>query len=492
MTSTRTSLRLVTVAVIVGAFAMPAGAQVELLEQYEHESWDGEAVDGSWAEAIEAVREAHPHLRDLRNLDLINTRRVRGFLGRGLEVTIPQGGFRGFGPYARLAQPADEAWYRYHIRLTGFYPAGSGKLPGLADASLSSSAKGCIPSTSGAPGWSARHMFERVGTHGAGLHEVPIGVYLYHLGQAGGCGDEIMFNAALQQHRWTCIEGHVRMNTPGQSNGLFEAWVDGEKVATVTELEFRRPSETHIKVREMWDNVYFGGSYPTPNQLRMVYDQVVVSSSNRVGCVDPFLDDNNSQHEGAFTELHARGLFFGCDDRMACPYDRLTRAEFAAMLHRLLSPPPGPNAFIDDDGHWGESVLDSLAAAGIMRGCNPPANTRACPDAPVSRAEVAALVRRAVVLPPGPDAFDDDNGHWAEADIDAIAAAGVTRGCNDGSGYCPNATMLRQEAATFMLRVDDLRTTIQPLSAPALPEWPPPGPPAEVPLDEREWNGPVD
>ncbi len=491
MSRTRFTLDIFLVAVLVFGVATPGGAEVVLLEEYEHDSWDGEPIDGSWEEAIAEVREAHPYLADLRILDLSNTRLVRGFLGRGLEVTVPAGGFRGFGPYARLSQPVDEAWYRYHLRLTGFYPVGSGKLPGLADASLSASAKGCNPSTESAPGWSARHMFERVGTNGAGVNEVPIGVYLYHLGQAGTCGDEIMFDVGLPQHRWTCLEGHVRLNTPGQSDGLFEAWVDGEKVATVTGLEFRRPDETHIRVREMWNNVYFGGSYATPNQLQLVYDQVVVGSTSRVGCVDPFLDDNDSPHEGAFTELHARGLFFGCDDRLACPYDPLTRAEIAAMMHRLISPPPGTDAFSDDDGHWGEPVLNSLAAAGIMRGCNPPANTRVCPDAPVSRAEVAALVRRSLALPAGPDAFDDDNGHWAENDINAIAAAGITRGCHDGTGYCPQRTMLRQEAATFMLRLDNWRATLQPLSAPQLPDWPPSGPPPEVPIEEREWNGPL-
>src|SRR5690606_32549585 len=111
------------------------------------------------------------------------------------------------------------------------------------------------------------------------------------------------------------------------------------------------------------------------------------------------------------------GLLFGCEDRLACPLGTLTRGELAAMLHRVISPPSGPDAFTDDSGHFAEGSINGLAKAGILRGCNPPANTRVCPDAPVTRAEVAAMIVRALHLPAGPNAFGDDNGHWAEGDI---------------------------------------------------------------------------
>ena len=40
-----------------------------------------------------------------------------GFAGNGLEVVIPEGGFRGLGPLDRLEPAPTEAWYRYHVRL---------------------------------------------------------------------------------------------------------------------------------------------------------------------------------------------------------------------------------------------------------------------------------------------------------------------------------------------------------------------------------------
>ncbi len=55
--------------------------------------------------------------------------------------------------------------------------------------------------------------------------------------------------------------------------------------------------------------------------------------------------------------------------------------------------------FSDDNGHLFENDIDSIAAAGITKGCNPPANTRFCPNDNVTRGEMAAFLRRALELP---------------------------------------------------------------------------------------------
>jgi hypothetical protein len=486
MTRLRSVIPGLLTAILVMGLAVPAGAAPAVDQTFEDETWDGEAVEGDWLPAIEELREAHPYLADVRSLDMTRTHRIRGYNGKGLRVTIPPGGYRGFGPYARLPRVVDEAWFRYMIRLDGFYPTSSGKLPGLADASTHYTAKGCNPSTESDPGWSGRLMFDAVGTHGAGPREVPIGLYLYHLDQASSCGDELMFGS-LAQGRWYCIEGRVRMNSPGLSNGVVEVLVDGERLLRRSGLRFRRATEPEIGVRELWDNVYFGGKYATPNQLALTIDEMEVSATGRVRCSDPFSDDNSNIHRGALTELYDRGLLLGCHHGLACPEGVLTRAQFAAMLHRVLRPPSGPDAFSDDQGHFAERAIDSLAGIGVLKGCDPPANTLICPDAPVTRAEVAAMVDRALDLPDGPDSFADDDGHWAEAPIDALAAAGITHGCSE-AGYCPERTMVRGEAASFTVRVDDLVSeTLTPLAAPQLPPWPPSGPAPVKPLEEREW-----
>jgi hypothetical protein len=233
--------------------------------------------DGRWAEGLNDVRQS-----DLRNSTTVES----GFDGSGLEVRIPRGHHRGLGSYQRLQGQADEAWYRYHIQLLGFHSRSSGKLPGLSGL-YSSSAKGCLPSRPGSPGWSARGMFGAEGTRGAPGGEIPIGVYLYHLDQPRECGEPLWWeNSSLKPGQWHCIEGYVKLNTPGLRDGFVKGWLDGTQRFSRDGLAFRRTNETGVGIREMWLDVYFGGKKPTTDPLRLVIDDVVVSTAGRVGCLD--------------------------------------------------------------------------------------------------------------------------------------------------------------------------------------------------------------
>ncbi len=44
----------------------------------------------------------------------------------------------------------------------------------------------------------------------------------------------------LENDRWYCIETHEVMNTPGVADGISEAWVDGVKVITNTDVGWQR------------------------------------------------------------------------------------------------------------------------------------------------------------------------------------------------------------------------------------------------------------
>ncbi|MCP4306311.1 MAG: S-layer homology domain-containing protein, partial [bacterium] len=52
----------------------------------------------------------------------------------------------------------------------------------------------------------------------------------------------------------------------------------------------------------------------------------------------------------------------------------------------------------DDNDSIFEDDIAKLAAAGITRGCNPPANTNYCPNSPVTREQMAAFINRAANL----------------------------------------------------------------------------------------------
>ena len=82
---------------------------------------------------------------------------------------------------------------------------------------------------------------------------------------------------------------------------------------------------------------------------------------------------------------------------MFCPNDNVTRGQMAAFLVRALGlTDSGTTDFVDDDTSIFEADIEKLAAAGITKGCNPPENTRFCPEDRVTRGQMAAFLNRAV------------------------------------------------------------------------------------------------
>ena len=96
--------------------------------------------------------------------------------------------------------------------------------------------------------------------------------------------------------------------------------------------------------------------------------------------------------------LATEGITRGCvpDGTEFCPKDSVTRGQMAAFLVRALNltDDGGGNKFIDDDGSIFEDDIAKLAASGITRGCNPPQNTRFCPNDNVTRGQMAAFLHR--------------------------------------------------------------------------------------------------
>lgn len=112
-----------------------------------------------------------------------------------------------------------------------------------------------------------------------------------------------------------------------------------------------------------------------------------------------FDDDDGSLHEPAIEILFARGITSGCDVRRFCPSEAVTRGQMAAFLRRALGLGPADgDYFTDDDSSIFEDDINRLASAGITSGCNPPRNDRYCPDDAVTRAQMAAFLVRALGL----------------------------------------------------------------------------------------------
>jgi hypothetical protein len=181
-----------------------------------------------------------------------------------------------------------------------------------------------------------------------------------------------------------------------------------------------------------------------------------------------FIDDDGSVHESDIEAISAAGITRGCNppwNDEFCPTRAVSRGEMAAFLVRALGLEPGPERFVDDTFSVFQADINALAAAGITRGCNPPANDRFCPDRPVTRGEMAAFLTRAYGYEATTtDRFLDDDDSVFESDIDALASSGVTRGCDPpaNQNFCPDDLVTRQQMASFLTRAEDLPTEAVP------------------------------
>ena len=156
------------------------------------------------------------------------------------------------------------------------------------------------------------------------------------------------------------------------------------------------------------------------------------------------------------------------------PSGVVTRAQMATFIARLLDtvaeldrgstdlqrlPSSGPDAFTDDDGlQPHEANIDRLAVAGIVAGSG---GGDFRPGEAVTRGQMATFVNNAQNFLTGSpftsteDFFTDDDGNTHEANINAIAAAGVAQGVG-GDRYAPSAPVTRSQMASFLVR--DLST----------------------------------
>ena len=154
--------------------------------------------------------------------------------------------------------------------------------------------------------------------------------------------------------------------------------------------------------------------------------------------------------------LGLAGITDGCAVRRFCPAQAVTRGQMATFLSRVV-PQPATDAdfFGDDDGSPHQEGINRLAQADIAHGCS---TTRFCPNTSVTRGQMAAFITRALDLPAASvDAFSDDGRSRHEGAINALASVNITSGCDAGrpQRFCPDATVTRAQMAAFLVRMMD-------------------------------------
>ena len=86
---------------------------------------------------------------------------------------------------------------------------------------------------------------------------------------------DLYSSISLADNRWYCIETHEQLNTPGVANGIAEAWVDGARVLSRTNVMYRLAGNTNL-----WKTV---GIFRQIGAGNMWWDRYAVGDT-RIGC----------------------------------------------------------------------------------------------------------------------------------------------------------------------------------------------------------------
>jgi hypothetical protein len=215
-----------------------------------------------------------------------------------------------------------------------------------------------------------------------------------------------------------------------------------------------------VLVNGQLDNSFRRGyaTWSAPSQASWIFDGRMDAwtreRQDRFGT--GFLDVHGHTFETAIGWLAAEGITQGCNPPLNtrfCPDEHVTRGQMAVFISRALGlPPAGSDSFDDDDGMFYEDAANRLYRAGITQGCGV---RRYCGDDLINREQMAAFLARTLGLSPANrDFFLDDNSSSFERAINRVAAAGITVGCNPpvNDRYCPSELVTRGQMAAFLRR----------------------------------------
>lgn len=204
--------------------------------------------------------------------------------GKALRVKIAEGSTGALNTLYKfkkeVGEEPEEIFFRYYLRLADDWnqTLQGGKMPGISGTYGVAGWGG--RKVDGTDGWSARGSFSLTIPEGnplAGL--TPIGSYCYHADMTGYYGNVWIwqegYRGFLENNRWYCVEQYLKMNAPGEKDGIIRAWIDGRPAFEKTDIRFRLVDK--LKIEQIWMNVYHGGKKPSPYDQHLYIDNVVIA-----------------------------------------------------------------------------------------------------------------------------------------------------------------------------------------------------------------------
>lgn len=208
----------------------------------------------------------------------------RSLEGKALRVGIPKGKNLGLNVSYKFADKIgvepEEIYFRYYLRLASDWSptTDGGKLPGISGTYGRAGWGG--RTSDGTNGWSMRGGFLPQPSPGNPYQMMtPIGTYAYHPDTSDFWGDQwqwsIKQRGLLERDRWYSIEQYVKLNHVGKKDAIMRAWVDGR--LALDQTGFRVRDIAALKIEEIWMNVYYGGTSPSPQDQHLFIDNVVIA-----------------------------------------------------------------------------------------------------------------------------------------------------------------------------------------------------------------------
>lgn len=196
--------------------------------------------------------------------------------GKALQVLYPAHRYGSDGAVAFLndlsfgtgiERSFEELYVSYDIKFSeDFDFVQGGKLPGLCGYNVTQDPRdGCntgggIPT--GHDGWSARGMWREDGI---------LENYMYHADQFYEYGDQEKWSAKAERGKWHSFQHRVVLNTVGEANGIVEAWFDGVKVLSSSNMLYRKTED--IAINLFYFSTFYGGADPSwaPTSDQYIY-----------------------------------------------------------------------------------------------------------------------------------------------------------------------------------------------------------------------------
>lgn len=177
---------------------------------------------------------------------------------------------------------------------------------------------------------------------------------------------------------------------------------------------------------------------------------------------------------------YEKGIMKGTSEVKFEPDGEVTRAMFVAMLGRLHGAAESTSVPFTDvnftKGSWYAGFVGWASENGIVKGYD---DNTFRPNDRLTREQMSAIISRYIsyagIIPTksadAPSYFTDEIkiASWAEKDVDRMRVIGLIEG-KDGGNFDPKGKLTRAQAATVVMRLDEMLETLR-LGEPIAPDY---------------------